>query len=350
MHPDYFFEQSPETGLVNPANLNILANHLKCAAFELAFVDGENFGEGVDVATTGGLLTLLEEDRFLNHNGDRWYWMAESYPSESISPRGAHDDNFLIIDQTEGARVIGEIDQESAPTMIHEGAIYLHQGQQYQVERLDYDDHKAYVRSVDVDYYTDASLAVNIQPLDVFDAADEAGQTHQHGEVSVTYLATMYKKIKLDTHENLGWGRIHLPEQTLHTTAYGIGLGDDLAGQLDRAAACYEAALAADLPAILRRRCVRHLSILYKRERRWPQAVALWERCCEDAADRDLHGHLELAKYYEHVARDPRQAIRVVERALLLIEVGALGGAPARLRRDWEARQRRLQTKLRGKV
>ena len=118
--------------------------------------------------------------------------------------------------------------------MIHEGAIYLHLGQQYQVERLDYEQRKAYVRSVDVDYYTDASLAIDIKPLEIFESVEEAGQTHHQGEVSVTFLATMYKKIKFDTHENVGWGQIHLPEQTLHTAAYWIALSDQLAGTLPR--------------------------------------------------------------------------------------------------------------------
>ena len=233
-HPDYFFERSPESGLINPGNLNILFNHLKCAAFELPFTDREQFGSAVGVEVTQAMLSLLAEDRFLHQVGGRWHWMTESYPAESVSLRSVHDDNFVIVDQTAGARVIGEIDQESAPTMIHEGAIYLHLGQQYQVERLDYEQRKAYVRSVNVDYYTDASLAIDIKPLDIFESVEEAGRAHHQGEVSVTFLATMYKKIKFATHENVGWGQIHLPEQTLHTAAYWIALGDELAGSLPK--------------------------------------------------------------------------------------------------------------------
>ena len=111
-HPDYFFERSPESGLINPGNLNILFNHLKCAAFELPFTDREQFGSAVGVQVTQEMLALLAEDRFVHQAQGRWHWMTESYPAESVSLRSVHDDNFVIIDRTAGTRVIGEIDQE----------------------------------------------------------------------------------------------------------------------------------------------------------------------------------------------------------------------------------------------
>ncbi|HEX2173091.1 MAG TPA: ribonuclease H-like domain-containing protein [Dehalococcoidia bacterium] len=132
--------------------------------------------------------------------------------------------------------------------------------------------------------------------------------------------------------------------------AYGAGRLYEARGRLDRAIACYETALEAGLPAVLRQRCTRRLSILYKRDRQWPAAVALWERCCAEP-EADLFGHLELAKYYEHVARDLRRAVKVVDQALLMLEVGSLtAGRPAGLRREWEQRRRRVQLKLRGRA
>jgi DEAD/DEAH box helicase domain-containing protein len=102
--------------------------------------------------------------------------------------------------------------------MVHEEAIYIHEGQQYQVEVLDLEEKKAFVRAVDVDYYTDAEQAVNVKVLDVFDRRD----VKNHGEVEVTYLPTIFKKIKLQSHENVGWGRIHLSEDPFHTSAYWL--------------------------------------------------------------------------------------------------------------------------------
>ena len=225
-HPDYFFDRSPESGLVDPNNLIILVNHIKCAAFELPFKDGEQFGpEG-----TAEILRFLEQNEVVHHADGVWHWMSDSFPAQEISLRTAAADNVVIVDQGPPARVVGEIDRVSAPSMVHEEAIYIHEGQQYQVERLDVEEKKAFVRLVDVDYYTDAELAVKVNVLEVFDDAD--GRTH--GEVSVTYLPTIFKKIKLGTHENVGWGQIHLAEDTFHTTAYWLRLPVHVAETMPR--------------------------------------------------------------------------------------------------------------------
>jgi len=223
-HPDYFFEASPESALINPDNLYILVSHVKCAAFELPFYDDETFGN-VEI---GEILTFLEEQRILRHVGGRWHWMAESFPAEDISLRSATPENFVIIDITEGAKVIGEVDRFSAPTMIHEEAIYMHGSQQYQVEKLDYEEKKAFVRKVNVDYYTDANLAVEIKVLEEFKQAQFSNRAKHLGEVMVTSLATMFKKIKLFTHENIGSGPIHLPPEEMHTSAFWISIPDNL--------------------------------------------------------------------------------------------------------------------------
>ena len=85
-HPDYFFGQSPEQALVNPDNLYILLNHVKCAAYELPFADGELFG-GLD--STGELLEYLTEQGLLMHVAGRYHWMAEEFPQAGISLRSA---------------------------------------------------------------------------------------------------------------------------------------------------------------------------------------------------------------------------------------------------------------------
>lgn len=225
-HPDYFFEASPENGLINPDNLYILVSHIKCAAFELPFEDGETFGE----RSIDEILAFLENERILRHAGGRWHWMAESFPADDISLRSATPENFVVVDITEGARVIGEVDRFSAPMMIHEEAIYIHGSQQYQVEKLDYEEKKAYVRKVDVDYYTDANLAVEIKVLEEFKQDSEENFKKHMGEVMVTSLATMFKKIKLFTHENVGSGPIHLPPEEMHTTAFWISIPEDIEG------------------------------------------------------------------------------------------------------------------------
>ncbi|MBI5949621.1 MAG: DEAD/DEAH box helicase [Chloroflexi bacterium] len=213
-HPDFVFERSVERGLIDPDNLFILASHLKCGAFELPFNEGEVFG-----AHTGELLDILVEEGILQRSGSRYHWMSEAYPAEQVSLRTASTDNFVIIEQGPQPKVIGECDRPSAPLLIHEDAIYIHRGQQFQVEYLDWDDKKAYVTPVAVNYYTDAQLAVELKVLDSFREEGAGAVSYALGEVAITFLATIFKKIKLNTHENVGWGKIAIPEENLHTTA-----------------------------------------------------------------------------------------------------------------------------------
>jgi len=223
-NPDYFFGRSPEYGLINPDNLVILYNHMKCAVFELPFEDGEKFG----VETTDEILAYMEEAKLVRHVGSRWHFMSDVFPADDISLRSASNENFIIIDISEPQhRVIGEVDRFSAPMLIHEEAIYIHEGQQYQVEKLDFDDKKAYVRKVDVDYYTDANLAVDLKVLDVFREEMDGRIQKSVGEVMVTALVTMFKKIKLYTHENIGSGPVNLPEIEMHTTSYWIAFPEE---------------------------------------------------------------------------------------------------------------------------
>lgn len=224
-NPDYFFGKSPENGLINPDNLVILYNHMKCAAFELPFENGEKFG----VETTSEILSFMEEARLIRHVGDRWHWMSDVFPADEISLRSASNENFIIIDISEPKPVvIGESDRFSAPMLLHEEAIYIHEGVQYQVEKLDFDDKKAYVRRVNVDYYTDANLAVDLKVIDVFRDDTEKPVHRSSGEVSVSSLVTMFKKIKLHTHENIGSGPVTLPELEMHTTSYWVSLPESI--------------------------------------------------------------------------------------------------------------------------
>jgi DEAD/DEAH box helicase domain-containing protein len=216
-HPEYFLSTSPEEGLIDPDNLLVLAGHLQAGLFELPFTEGERLGH----AEVGGLLELFGEDGSATRSGGRWFWSHEAFPAEGISLRRLAADNVVIIDTSRPRpEVIGEMDQFSAPVLLHEEAIYLHEGAQFHVDRLDWDEKKAYVRPVDVDYYTDALMATSVRVLETFAGHDAGPLDRSHGEVKLTSLASMFKKIRFHTHENIGSGPIHLPEQTLHTTAY----------------------------------------------------------------------------------------------------------------------------------
>ncbi|ADU30462.1 DEAD/DEAH box helicase [Evansella cellulosilytica] len=219
-HPEFFFKGSPETARLNKDNLIILVDHLKCAAYELPFEKGDSF-DGLEIEE---ILHYLAEERVLHEQQNKWYWMNDAFPAHNISLRSAAQENVVIIDQTyvEKHRVIGEMDTFSAMTLLHDEAIYLHEGTQYQVEYLDWHEKKAYVREVDVEYFTDANLAVQLKVLDLDKEIQLNESVLQYGDVMVTAMATIFKKLKLDTFENIGSGPIHLPEQELHTN--GIAL------------------------------------------------------------------------------------------------------------------------------
>ncbi len=217
-HPEYFFQQSPEQALINPNNLYILLNHLKCAAYELPFEEGEQFE---DVQDTAELLDYLKDENILRKVSGKFFWMAEEFPQAGINLRSASDQNFLIVDITDPKkhRVIGEMDRFTVPMLLHQYAIYMHEGTQFQVEELDFDDKKAYIRRVDVGYYTDADLTTSLKVLDEFDREDGGPLARARGEVLTSSIVTVFKKIAFDTHENLGWGPVTLPELEMQTTA-----------------------------------------------------------------------------------------------------------------------------------
>jgi DEAD/DEAH box helicase domain-containing protein len=221
-HPRYLFEATPEEARLDPENMHVLLAHLRAATFELPFAPGEPFGS----APADDLLAFLAEEAHVRQAADgRWYWASENFPASEINLRLGAPENVLIIDTgPERPRVLGEVDLFAARQLVHEKAIYLHDSQQYHVDELDWEERKAMVRPVDSDYYTQAELAVTLKPLDVFDQAVRTAGTRQHGEVMISSIATIFKKLKLDTHENVGWGTIDLPEMELHTTAWWLGL------------------------------------------------------------------------------------------------------------------------------
>jgi DEAD/DEAH box helicase domain-containing protein len=234
-NPSYFFDAAPEHALINPDNLHILVDHVKCAAFELPFTAVETYGRQ-DVQE---VLGILAESGLVHRAGNEeqgsWQWTSESYPADAVSLRSISSDNFVIVDTTHGADVIGETSFNSGPPTLHEKAIYILEGQLYQVERLDFEGRKAYVRQIDCDYYTDAITYSKVKVLETF--ASESGAAHRsHGDVHVASRVVGFKKIKFYTNENVGSGDLDLPQQEMHSTAYWLTLPRELMAALPYAA------------------------------------------------------------------------------------------------------------------
>jgi DEAD/DEAH box helicase domain-containing protein len=217
-NPDYFFGAPVEQARVNPENLQILVNHVKCAAFELPFVGDERFGR----EDLSEILGFLEEERLLHRSGGRWHWTSESYPADAVSLRSVSSDNFVVQDVTGAPRIVAEVDYDSAPSMVHEKAVYILEGRTYYVEKYDHKERRVEIREADVDYYTDAITYTKVRILDRFAGEPRGNARRNHGEVHVTSQVVGFKKIKFHTGENVGAGELTMPENEMHTTAYWL--------------------------------------------------------------------------------------------------------------------------------
>jgi DEAD/DEAH box helicase domain-containing protein len=227
-HPRQLVSAPIEHARIDPDNIEILIQHLKCAAFELPFEPDDLYGDVPDDAL-GEALDYLADNGVVHPSateaGSIYHWASDSYPANKVSLRSASWDNFVIID-LDANRTIAEMDWRSTHTMLHEQAIYQHEGGQFQVERLDFENHKAFVRCVKPDYYTTAMTHSKVAVLEEDQSATvELGEVPLDaavGDVSVIDKVVGYKKIKFHTHENVGYGEVHLPEMQKHTTAFWL--------------------------------------------------------------------------------------------------------------------------------
>jgi DEAD/DEAH box helicase domain-containing protein len=228
-----------EHARIDPDNVEILVQHLKCAAFELPFKEGEPFGS-VSAEDTGEALAFLSQHQLVHavpgaDGGQVFHWAADSYPASHVSLRSVGWDNFVIID-VERARTIGEMDFRATHTMLHVQAIYQHEGEPYQVEKLDFENHKAYVRKVEPDYFTTAMTYTKVEVIEENDGAPLGESTTPAliglGEVTVIEKVVGYKKIKFHTHENVGYGEVRLPEMQMHTTAFWLMVPEQVVASL----------------------------------------------------------------------------------------------------------------------
>jgi DEAD/DEAH box helicase domain-containing protein len=217
-HPEYFFGVSPESGRVDPDNPYVYADHVKCAAFELPFAEGETFG-----TDAGAALSFLEEDGIVRRTGGRWHWSSGGYPSEAISLRSAASDNIVIVDSTKGRnRVIGEMDRPSAKELIYDDAVYIHRGRQYVVLKLDLENRLCTVEERDVNYYTDAVVKTDIKVLSEDERGDAGSFSWALTDILVRSEAEKFKKLRFHTHENIGYGDIHLPPEEMQTRSLAV--------------------------------------------------------------------------------------------------------------------------------
>jgi DEAD/DEAH box helicase domain-containing protein len=231
--PAFLLGAPVEEARVDPENVEILVQHLKCAAFELPLKRGEAFGS-LGAEETAEALGFLVNHRVLHESGGTFHWAADAYPANDVSLRSVGWDNVVIID-AEHDRSIAELDWRAAHTMLHQHAIYQHDGECWQVERFDYENHKAFVRRVDPDYWTDAMTYVQVTVLEEEATAPIAQSDYPSGwgEVAIVEKVVGYKKIKFYTHENAGYGDVRLPEMQMHTTAFWLTVPEAVCARIE---------------------------------------------------------------------------------------------------------------------
>ncbi|HUV95729.1 MAG TPA: DEAD/DEAH box helicase [Anaerolineae bacterium] len=229
-HPDYFFGRSPEHALIDPDNLHVLLSHVKCASFELPFAEGETYGD----ESLEDLLGFLAEGRQVRKAGSRWHWTGEGCPAYGTSLRTADPVSVAIVaqDKDGGRRTVGQLDRAQTSLLLHQGAIYLHDGQQYLVESLDWDAGLALVQPVEVDYYTRTSQSTRIEIERVLEETSRPNFCVAQGEATVTWHVAGYRRVRLGSGEHLGWGEVDLPEQQMLTSACWITLSDGVVERL----------------------------------------------------------------------------------------------------------------------
>lgn len=238
-HPEYFFERSPEQALINPDHLLILLEHLRCAMFELPFQKGEGFG-ALSAETIEEYLQFLVENREAHLSDEKFFWMADQYPAANISLRSASPQGVVLQTTIEDRpQTIGTVDGESALWMVHPGAVYLHEAQQYLVQALDLEDHIARLKPIASDYYTEPLRGTTVEILSTHqtDVASHTSNVKAWGELQVTTQVTGFRKRRWYTHENLGEEPLDLPPTDLQTTGYWISLSEETVTRLRDAGA-----------------------------------------------------------------------------------------------------------------
>ena len=220
-HPEFFFERSPEHARVHPDHLLIVAEHVKCAAFELPFDTDEALG-GFGAAQTDEVLGYLADQRLVHRGARRWQWTGEPYPANGVALRSLAEGNFTVLDRAHKHVIVGEVDFHAAASTLYPQAIYIVGGATYQVQSLDWTGRRAEVDPVHVDYYTDAMTHGGVRVLDTFGQVNGPRVTLAHGEVRVFERVVGFKKIRFSTGENVGYGEVSLPDNELHTTAFWL--------------------------------------------------------------------------------------------------------------------------------
>jgi DEAD/DEAH box helicase domain-containing protein len=221
-HPQEVFTRSPEPAVVNPDNPFVLLPHLACAAYErlLTGADEAYWGDALD----DGVRELVLDDQLVLRDG-RAYWSGRGAPAAAVGLRTGTSSEIRIVD-TADAALIGTVDEARAFSLVHPGAVYLHQGRQYRVQRLDLDDHAAWATPDDCDEYTQARTDLDVTILETEQSVAVGAAGLHLGSVEVVEQVVGYQRRDTRTGESLGVEPLDLPPTRLVTRAFWYTIPD----------------------------------------------------------------------------------------------------------------------------
>ncbi|MDF9814656.1 ATP-dependent helicase YprA (DUF1998 family) [Streptomyces sp. SPB162] len=214
-HPEAIFQRPVESTVLDPDNPYVLAPHLCAAAAELPLTDDDLTLFGPEA---GALLPQLERRGLLRRRAGGYFWTRRERAADLTDIRGAGGKAVQIVESATG-RLLGTVDDASAHASVHDGAVHLHQGRTYLVERLDLDDAVALVGEADPDYSTIARENTSVSVLST-DLEESWGAARVHfGSVEVTHQVVSFLRRRLITGEVLGETKLDLPPRSLRTRA-----------------------------------------------------------------------------------------------------------------------------------
>ena len=221
-HPEYFFDRSPESAIVECENPYILTKHLICAAYELPLSEDDKRLFSDDLP---GILALLGEENRLREADGKWFYIDGDYPAKRVKLRTVGDENFTIYELTKN-RIVGELDYVAGLMSLYEGAVYIHRSETHVVEELDVENRIARIRKGETGYYTQALCQKRVTVDEEFTTGTWRQSELSLGEVTVETRITGFKKVRFHSVENIGYGEVDLPPILLQTVALYLDLSE----------------------------------------------------------------------------------------------------------------------------
>ncbi|MEU8197444.1 DEAD/DEAH box helicase [Microbispora amethystogenes] len=221
-HPEAVFGRPVEAIVLDPDNPYVLAPHLCAAAAEIPLgeQDLEIFGPSARDA-----LGDLVDQGLLRRRPAGWFWTSRDNAADLADIRGSGGAPVQVVEASTG-RLLGTVDEPSSHTMVHPGAVYLHQSEAFVVDALDLDAGVALVTAAEPDYATFARDVTDIRVIESLRSSDLGPGTLHFGSVEVTRQVVSYLKRRTQTGEVLGEEPLDLPPRTLCTRAVWWTLPD----------------------------------------------------------------------------------------------------------------------------